>query len=118
MSRSLNITTWVIQGLLALMIGGSGLSKLLQARWIEVFATWGYPDHFVYLIGVHELVCGVAMFVRPVMSYGEPPVRRHDDWSHDNPPDACSGSRHDRGPYRDCVASGGDSVRSKTSIPA
>ena len=69
MSKSLNITTWVIQGLLALMIGGSGLSKLLQPRWIEVFATWGYPDYFVYLIGVLELVCGVALFVRPVMSY-------------------------------------------------
>ena len=69
MSRSLNIATWVIQGLLALVIGGSGASKLFQARWIEQFATWGYPDHFVYVVGILELACGIAMFVRPAMAY-------------------------------------------------
>ena len=70
MSKPLNIVTWVIQGILALMIGGSGASKLFQARWIEQFTAWGYPDHFVYIIGILELAAAIAMFVRPVMSYG------------------------------------------------
>ena len=69
MSKPVNIIIWVIQVLLAVMIGGSGAPKLYAVRWPEQFATWGYPDHFVYLIGVLEIVGAVGLLIRPVMSY-------------------------------------------------
>ena len=69
MAKSLNITVWVIQSVLALMIGGSGVAKLAEAGWIEQLATWGYPDHFVYGLGVAEIVGAIGLFSRPVMTY-------------------------------------------------
>jgi len=69
MPKPVNIIIWVIQALLAVTMGGSGMQKLYQPMWSEQFTTWGYPDYFVYVIGVLEITGAVGLFIRPVMSY-------------------------------------------------
>ncbi len=69
MNKPMRIAAWVLQGLLALIIGGPGVQKLLQPRWAEMFATWGYSDNIVYVIGVLEVIVGIGLLIRPAMGY-------------------------------------------------
>src|SRR5918995_2390808 len=54
---------WVLQGLMALAMTGSGIQKFTSPAWERMFRVWGYPDHFYVVIGVVESVCGLALLV-------------------------------------------------------
>ena len=64
--RVVNLTLWVLQGLLALMFLYSGASKF-SARgifWIELFARIGMGEWFRYFTGSLEVVCAVLLLIR------------------------------------------------------
>jgi putative oxidoreductase len=64
--RVVNLTLWVLQGLLALMFLYSGASKF-SARgifWIELFARIGMCEWFRYFTGSLEVVCAVLLLIR------------------------------------------------------
>ena len=54
---------WVLQGLMALAMTGSGVQKFTSPAWERMFRVWGYPDHFYAVIGIVEAVCGLALLV-------------------------------------------------------
>lgn len=54
---------WLLQGLMALAMTGSGVQKFTSPAWERMFRVWGYPDHFYAVIGVVETVCGLALLV-------------------------------------------------------
>jgi uncharacterized membrane protein YphA (DoxX/SURF4 family) len=54
---------WLLQGLMALAMTGSGVQKFTSPAWERMFRVWGYPDGFYILIGVVETVCGLALLV-------------------------------------------------------
>ena len=54
-------TPYVLFGLLFVMQGVIKLAP--QSAWLEMFAQWGYPDHFYLMIGVLELAGGIGLFV-------------------------------------------------------
>jgi uncharacterized membrane protein YphA (DoxX/SURF4 family) len=64
--RVVNLTLWVLQGLLAVMFLYSGASKF-SARgifWIELFARIGMGEWFRYFTGSLEVVCAVLLLIR------------------------------------------------------
>ena len=54
---------WLLQGLMAIAMTGSGIQKFTSPMWERMFRVWGYPDHFYIVIGVVETVCGIALLV-------------------------------------------------------
>ena len=62
--RKLRIAgVWLLQGLMALAMTGSGIQKFTSPAWERMFRMWGYPDHFYLVIGGIEAVCGLALLV-------------------------------------------------------
>jgi putative oxidoreductase len=64
--RVVNLTLWLLQGLLAVMFLYSGASKF-SARgifWIELFARIGMGEWFRYFTGSLEVVCAVLLLIR------------------------------------------------------
>lgn len=57
------IALWLVTGLMALMMAGSGVAKFTQPAWQRMFRVWGYPEHFYQVIGVIELVAGLGLLV-------------------------------------------------------
>jgi uncharacterized membrane protein YphA (DoxX/SURF4 family) len=51
-------------------IGIAGLTKFLQPqRWTGLFAGWGYPPAFSFLVGVAEIAGAVALLVPRLSPY-------------------------------------------------
>jgi uncharacterized membrane protein YphA (DoxX/SURF4 family) len=62
--RKLKIVgVWLLQGLMAIAMTGSGIEKFTRPAWERMFRVWGYPDHFYMVIGAVEAVCGLALLV-------------------------------------------------------
>ena len=62
--RKLRIAgVWLLQGLMALAMTGSGIQKFTSPAWERMFRVWGYPDHFYLVIGGIEAACGLALLV-------------------------------------------------------
>ena len=69
MNKAAVIGLWIVTVLLGVMMAGSGFEKLRHEKWVELFAGWGYPDNFVYVVGVVELLGGLALLVPRTATY-------------------------------------------------
>ncbi len=68
--RGSAIAVWVLSVLLALLFLFAGSQKLLgAAEPTEHFAQWGYPSWFRMLIGLIEVVGGLALLVPSLAFY-------------------------------------------------
>jgi uncharacterized membrane protein YphA (DoxX/SURF4 family) len=71
LSKGLNITGWVLQGLAAAAFLAAGGSKLAAApEIVEMFAKLGAGQWFRYLTGVLEVLGAVALLVPRTAFYG------------------------------------------------
>ena len=71
LSKGLNITCWVLQGLAAFAFLAAGGSKLAAApAMVEMFAKIGAGQWFRYLTGALEVFGAVALFVPRAAFYG------------------------------------------------
>jgi putative oxidoreductase len=63
--RVLNLTLWVLQGLLALAFLYFGASKFSPhgVFWVELFAKIGMGQWFRYFTGSLEVVCAVLLLI-------------------------------------------------------
>jgi putative oxidoreductase len=63
--RVLNLTLWVLQGLLALAFLYFGASKFSPhgVFWVELFAKIGMGQWFRYFTGSVEVVCAVLLLI-------------------------------------------------------
>jgi putative oxidoreductase len=63
--RVVNLTLWVLQGLLALVFLFSGMSKFSSRGifWAELFAKIGMGQWFRYFTGSLEIVCAVLLLI-------------------------------------------------------
>jgi uncharacterized membrane protein YphA (DoxX/SURF4 family) len=65
MSRGMNITLWVLQGILALGFLLSGLSKLAGAEQaVQIFEEMGTAGWMPYVIGVLEIAGAIGLLIR------------------------------------------------------
>ena len=62
---------WIATIFPALVIGLSGLSKLITSgEWDRLFPSWGYPAWFAVVVGATELVGVVMTCVPRLAAYG------------------------------------------------
>src|SRR5262252_9218464 len=58
------VALWIIVFLLAAEFTIAGASKLAPASgWSRMFAQWGYPSWFRFVVGTSEVACGLALFI-------------------------------------------------------
>jgi uncharacterized membrane protein YphA (DoxX/SURF4 family) len=58
------ITTWVLSVILALAFVGAGAAKLsAQPMMVSEFVVFGYPQWFMYLTGLIEIVSAILLLV-------------------------------------------------------
>lgn len=63
-SRGLNITLWVLQGILAVVFALSALMKFTAApQAVEVFKAMGTASWLPYVIGLLEVVGAIALLI-------------------------------------------------------
>jgi putative oxidoreductase len=71
LSRGLNITAWVLQGLAAFAFLGAGGSKLASApEMVQLFGKLGAGQWFRYLTGALEVTGAVAVLFPRTAFYG------------------------------------------------
>ena len=71
LSKGLNITGWVLQGLVAAALLAAGGSKLAAApAMVEMFAKLGAGQWFRYLTGALEVIGAVALLVPRTAFFG------------------------------------------------
>src|SRR5882757_10027161 len=71
LSKGLNITCWVFQGLAALAFIAAGSGKLAAApAMVEMFAKLGAGQWFRYLTGALEVIGAVALLIPCTAFYG------------------------------------------------
>jgi uncharacterized membrane protein YphA (DoxX/SURF4 family) len=64
------ISLWLVTLAFGLAITGAGATKFTSsASWLGLFADWGYPPALSYVIGVLEIVGGLAFFVPRFATY-------------------------------------------------
>jgi len=62
---------WILQLLLAVLFVVQGASKLAGSpNWVARFRAWGYPNHFYVVIGMVELLGGVALLIPRFVTAG------------------------------------------------
>jgi putative oxidoreductase len=70
-SKGKVIATWVLSGLIALMMIMAGGSKLSGAEeQVKGFASMGYPIWFLYVTGVIEIVGGILLLIPRTAVFG------------------------------------------------
>ncbi len=68
-ARAKTIGLWALTLLLVLMFFMVGLDKFTSHGWMERFANWGYPDNFLYVIGVLEMLGAVGLLIPRLAGY-------------------------------------------------
>ena len=64
MAKAKLIGLWIVQILVAAMFIMQGVMKLTDGGgWTARFMEWGYPDGFVLVIGVVELIAGIGLLI-------------------------------------------------------
>ena len=64
MAKVKTVGLWVVQFLIAALFFLQGVAKLTDGGgWVERFAEWGYPDGFVVVVGVIELIAAVSVLI-------------------------------------------------------
>ena len=73
-TKTNNIITWILAGILAFAFFGSGITKLLGVEMqIKNLESWGYPLWFRFPIGLVEVVFAIALLIpkyRKILIYG------------------------------------------------
>lgn len=69
MSKSLTILMWAGTLIAGGAIALGGLGKFTGHFWQPLFAAWGYPIWFNYVIGALEMIGGICFFIEPVALY-------------------------------------------------
>jgi uncharacterized membrane protein YphA (DoxX/SURF4 family) len=70
-SKGKVIATWVLSGLIALVMIMAGASKLRGAEeQVKGFAAMGYPTWFLYATGVIEVVGGILLLIPKTAVFG------------------------------------------------
>ena len=70
-SKGKVIATWILSGLIALMMIWAGGMKLSGAEeQVKGFATMGYPVWFMYAIGLIEVVGGILLLIPKTAVFG------------------------------------------------
>ena len=68
--RVSNVVAWVLSVLLGLSFVFAGWPKIEPGPgMIRRFENWGYSAEFAVVIGIAELLAGIAILVRPVSFY-------------------------------------------------
>lgn len=60
------IVSWILSILLAFVFVAVGTSKLLgrpSMHWAQRFQRWGYPAGSSYVIGILEIIAGIAILI-------------------------------------------------------
>lgn len=72
-SKTKNILTWIVSGLLAFAFFGAGLTKIIGLEMqIQNLESWGYPLWFRFPIGLSEVGIAVGLLLpkfRKMVSY-------------------------------------------------
>jgi len=70
-SKGKVIATWILSGLIALVMLMAGVSKLRGAEeQVKGFAAMGYPTWFLYVTGVIEVVGAILLFIPKTAVFG------------------------------------------------
>ena len=73
-TKTKNIITWILAGILAFAFFGSGITKLLGVEMqIKNLESWGYPLWLRFPIGLVEVVFAIALLIpkyRKIIIYG------------------------------------------------
>ena len=70
-SRIKTVFTWLLTLFLAVSFVPTGVGKFsADSGWAEVFAAWGYPAGFHFLVGALENLAAVALLVPRLTFYG------------------------------------------------
>jgi putative oxidoreductase len=67
--RGVTVLLWVVTILLALIMILAGSGKFRSNVWQLLFAGWGFPIWFSYLIGALEIIGGACLLVPRLASY-------------------------------------------------
>ena len=63
-SKGKTITSWILQGVLALLFAAAASGKLTSNPQVsEMFEGWGYPMAFMLLVGVLELAGAIGLLI-------------------------------------------------------
>jgi len=62
-SKPMNITLWVVSGLLAVLFAVSGAAKFIGMMNDE-FLAWGYTAGFAVMVGIAEILGAVGLLVK------------------------------------------------------
>jgi uncharacterized membrane protein YphA (DoxX/SURF4 family) len=73
-SKTKNILSWIVAGLLAFAFFGAGLTKVVGLEMqMKNLASWGYPLWLRFPIGLSEMAMAIALLLprfRRITSYG------------------------------------------------
>ena len=73
-TKTKNIISWILAGLLSLALIGAGISKLLGAETqIKNFESWGYPLWLRFPVGLIEIILAIGLLIpgyRKKTTYG------------------------------------------------
>src|ERR1700759_1657842 len=63
-TKTKNIISWILAGLLSLAFIGVGITKLLGADMqIKNFESWGYPQWLRFPVGLIEIVLAIGLLI-------------------------------------------------------
>jgi uncharacterized membrane protein YphA (DoxX/SURF4 family) len=70
-SKGKKIVTWILSGLIALTMIMAGVTKLMgQEKQVTGFAAMGFPNGFVYVAGVIEVVGAILLLIPKTAAFG------------------------------------------------
>lgn len=64
MQKLKKIISLVLLTLLGVYFVLTGVLKFAGPEWVDMFRGWGYPDGFVYVVGVSEILLGIGVIIR------------------------------------------------------
>ena len=71
MQKFTTIGDWTLRLLLAVLFVAQGVIKVGGSpTWVSRFREWGYPDHLYMVIGVVELLAGIALLIPRFAAFG------------------------------------------------
>jgi len=62
-SRAVTLLLWTATTVAGLGIGLAGAAKFVTRAWQPLFAGWGYPPWFVFVVGALEIIGSVCLFI-------------------------------------------------------
>lgn len=70
MSKSLKAgALWTLTGIVSALFLLSAVPKFMMPGWVGRFAAWGYPEWFLYVIALFEVLGAIGLLVPRLASY-------------------------------------------------